>query len=399
MKNKLGSLVLLAALAPSTTHALGTRIADQDPTATSRGNAFAATADNPSAIYYNPAGITQLEGHQFSVGIYAISLNSDFKSPGGSKLDTKDEILGVPQLYYTFTPKNIPLSFGVGIYSPYGLGLEWPDNTPFRTLAKEGRITYATINPVVAWKVCPTFSIAAGPTINYSEATLTRGVAVPGDEFKFKGDDTAVGFNVGLLWQPLEQHSIGINYRSATTLDYSGDATLDSPVLSPTHQGFDGSAKFDFPQNIVVGYSYRPSTNWNIEVNIDWTDWESLDTVYLKSPAGATPLPFNWRSSFFYELGVTRKFDGGWSVSAGYIFSENSVPETTFSPAVPDSNRHIFSLGGGRQYEKWRWYAAYQLAFGPERDISSPAGSYNAAANGSYQFVSHALTFNVGYRF
>ena len=60
MKNKLGSLALLAALTPATTHALGTRIADQDPTATSRGNAFAATADNPSAIYYNPAGITQL---------------------------------------------------------------------------------------------------------------------------------------------------------------------------------------------------------------------------------------------------------------------------------------------------------------------------------------------------
>ena len=215
MKKILSSLVLVAALTPAATHALGTRIADQDPTATARGNAFAATADNPSAIYYNPAGITQLEGQNFSIGVYSIALKSKFSSPTGAEFDTKNEVLFVPQLYYTISPTNIPLSFGVGVYSPYGLGLEWPDNTPFRTLAKEGRITYATLNPVVAWKVTPTFSIAAGPTINYSEATLTRGVAVPGDVFKFKGDDTAIGFNVGLMWKPSEKHSIGINYRTA----------------------------------------------------------------------------------------------------------------------------------------------------------------------------------------
>lgn len=397
MKNKLGSLALLAALTPATTHALGTRIADQDPTATARGNAFAATADNPSAIYYNPAGITQLEGQHFSFGIYAISLNSNFKSPGGSKFDTKDEILGVPQLYYTITPKDIPLSFGVGVYSPYGLGLEWPDNTPFRRLAKEGRITYLTLNPVVAWKIGPTLSIAAGPTINYSEATLTRGLAAPGDVYKFKGDDTAFGFNAGLLWQPLEKHSIGVNYRSATTLDYSGDVSY---TFFPGKAS--GRAEFEFPQNIVIGYSFRPTTNWNIEVNIDWTDWEKLNTVTLNTiPAlgGAVQLPFNWRSSFFYELGVTHNFENGWSVSGGYIFSENSVPSAFFNPAVPDSNRHIFSLGTGRKYERWSWFAAYQLAYGPERTVSFPGAPAGANPSGSYTFLSHALTFNVGYRF
>ncbi|MBC8003743.1 MAG: outer membrane protein transport protein [Opitutaceae bacterium] len=401
MKKILGSLVLLTSLIPGITHALGTRIADQDPTATARGNAFAATADNPSAIYYNPAGITQLAGQQFSIGAYSISLRSEFTSPTGAKFDTEDEILFVPQLYYTISPTNIPLSFGVGVYSPFGLGLEWPDNTPFRTLAKDGRITYLTLNPVVAWKITPNLSIAAGPTINYSEATLTRGAAFPGDNYKFKGDDTAVGFNVGLLWKLHEQHSIGINYRSATTLDYSGDVSYTYAPFNINATGA-GNAQFDFPQNIVVGYSYRPTTNWNFEVNIDWTDWNSLNTVTLNTTpglGGAVPLVFNWESSFFYEFGVTHQFENGWSISGGYIFSENSVPETTFSPAVPDSNRHIFSVGGGRQYEKWSWYAAYQLALGPERDINNPAFYPNAPANGSYQFISHALTFNVGYRF
>src|SRR5213595_31201 len=91
---------------------LGIRIADQDPFATARGNAFAATADNPSAIYYNPAGITQLEGQNASYSLYAIYLNSHYTSPSGSQLDTRDEIQAVPHLYYTYSLANLPLSFG-----------------------------------------------------------------------------------------------------------------------------------------------------------------------------------------------------------------------------------------------------------------------------------------------
>jgi hypothetical protein len=46
---------------------VGFRLPNQDPVAIARGNAFAATADNPSAMYYNPAGITYQ--HSFSVGL------------------------------------------------------------------------------------------------------------------------------------------------------------------------------------------------------------------------------------------------------------------------------------------------------------------------------------------
>src|SRR5438094_1057846 len=130
-------LLLLAILGPAQVFGLGIRIADQDPFATARGNAFAATADNPSAIYYNPAGITQLEGQNASYSLYAIYLNSHYTAPSGNEVDTKDEIQAVPHLYYTYSLKSMPLSFGLGIYTPYGLGLEWPDNSGFRSLATE----------------------------------------------------------------------------------------------------------------------------------------------------------------------------------------------------------------------------------------------------------------------
>ena len=84
-------LLLLPLLGPAQVFGLGIRIADQDPFATARGNAFAATADNPSAIYYNPAGITQLHGQNANFSLYTIYLNSHYTSPAGSEVDTKDE--------------------------------------------------------------------------------------------------------------------------------------------------------------------------------------------------------------------------------------------------------------------------------------------------------------------
>src|SRR5947199_6510072 len=97
-------LLLLAILGPAQVFGLGIRIADQNPEATARGNAFAATADNPSAIYYNPAGITQLEDQNISAGVYSIYLNSHYRPTSGPELDTIDKVQFVPELFYTLSP-------------------------------------------------------------------------------------------------------------------------------------------------------------------------------------------------------------------------------------------------------------------------------------------------------
>src|SRR5215217_8598465 len=110
MTSRLPLLVSAAALIPSFAFGLGIRIADQNPYATARGNAFAATADNPSAIYYNPAGITQLEGTRALLGAYAITLKAevDLDAPGGNNhfTSTNDELQFAPQLYVTWKAKN-----------------------------------------------------------------------------------------------------------------------------------------------------------------------------------------------------------------------------------------------------------------------------------------------------
>ena len=392
--------VLAGAFLPLPAMALGLRIADQDAQATARGNAFAATADNPSAIYYNPAGISQLEGSQASANFYAIGLSSTYKpNPSGPETKTKYKLQGIPDFYFTTALKSAPVTFGFGAFAPYGLGVEWPDSStaPFR--ATKGQMVYYSFTPVVAWKPHATLSIAAGPTINYANTEFQQTLFPLGalQQTRLRGEGTDIGYTAGIQWKPVTQHAFGVSYRSATAINFGG--TLDTPFSSAP-----ATANFKFPQHIIAGWSYRPTPAWNLEVNVDWTDWSRLDKVDVKSGGVvAQTLPFNWKSSFFYEFGVTRYFDKGWHASAGYIYSENSVPDATLNPIIPDSDRHIFSIGGGRTYQHWRWDLAFQLAYGPSRTVSGNtytlASGIPAPANGTFEFLSHAIALSVGYKF
>jgi len=381
---------------------LGIRIPNQDAEAIARGNAFVATADNPSALYYNPAGITQLPGHNIHVGLLNyLGVISEYEAPNGSRAETDYEIVPVPQLHYVYTPTDFPLSFGLGVYAPYGLGLEWPTDTGFRTIALEGRLTYVTANPTVAWQAHRTLSLAVGPTFNYSKVKFRTGIGVPGgdpnDEFEFEGDDIAYGYHAGLLWKPHDQWAFGANYRSATTVDYEGDSQQSPYQPSPV----DTSLELPYPQNVAFGVSYRPTALWNIEVGADWTDWNSVDTLVFESASQSIPLPLNWQSSWFYHFGVSRKFLNGFFASIGYFFSENSTSERNFNPTVPDTDLHVGSFGGGYRGKSWQWAAACQIIKGPWRtvDESQPNALSGESANGRYQLFVPTVSFTLGYKF
>lgn len=404
-----------------TVSATGFRLPDQDAFATARGEAFVATADNPSAIYYNPAGITQLEGQDLRGGIYGIYLAPSYESSTGATYDNKDPWHAAPQIFYTYNNPGVePFSFGLGVYSPYGLGLEWPQDTGFRTLATKASLTYITINPVVAMKMGSKFSFGGGLTINYACADLRQGLAWPTqpyDEFRFSGGGWDLGYNLGMLWKPHEKLSIGVAFHSDTTVDLEGNidahnnVVLPSPPAPMTIPAFTHSssahADFPFPLNAVFGISYRPTKDWNFEFDADYTDWSRLGTVNFQQATGLPPLlpqtipvTLNWEPSWYYEFGATRYLGNGWSVSGGYIFNENSVPDANYTPLVADLDRHFFSIGAGFKGKRFSFDAAYQFGYGPTRTVSGSAYS-NAGQNadGRYEFTSQALLVTCGYHF
>jgi len=141
----------------------------------------------------------------------------------------------------------------LGAYAPFGFSVKWPNDAPFRTSGIEGSLDCFTLNPVVAWQIHPTLSIAAGPTFSYSKVKLLQGITpgiypppAPTDEFEFEGDNWSYGFNAGLLWQPHPQWSFGASYRSPNRAEYHGDATFrfPAPVIESG-----ASSRLDFPSD------------------------------------------------------------------------------------------------------------------------------------------------------
>jgi long-chain fatty acid transport protein len=387
MTKKLLGFCVGLLLLPGTSYGLGMRVFNQDAFATGRGSAFVATADNPSAIYYNPAGISQLEGVDLRAGIYGIYMKDEYKDFTGVRYDTESNVGLLPQVYGTWAIKNTPLTVGLGLYCPYGLSLEWPENVPFQFVGRRGGLQYLTIEPVVSWKICDTLSLAAGPTFNYSEVMLAFQFppAPVNSELKYKGSDFAVGATAGLLWKPHEKHAFGISYRSPTTMSYDGSATYLGSSLP-------AQAEFRFPQNITAGWSFRPTPRWNLEFDVDWTDWGSK-TVSLTLPAGSVVM--DWQSSFVFEWGATYYFDKGFRASGGFIYSQNSVPESSFNPVIPDSDRYVFTVGFGRSGKHLSWDIAYQFGYGPTRTINTVA----SLGGGDYTYYSHDISISVGYKF
>src|SRR5690625_1125976 len=388
------SLTLLSLVLASSAYPLGIRVDDKDALATARGNAFTATADNASAVYYNPAGITQIAGSSISAGVYALDFKADYRNSSGQKFSTDNDPQFVPFIHFTTPIPDSPLTFGFSTHVPFGLKNDWPENTSFSTLTTRSNFRSIRFTPVLAWKVNPALSLAFGPAFNDGRADLRRVDPWMG-QIRLKGSDQALGYVFGAHYRHSEKHVFGVTYRSRTTFNLEGHMSF-GPTRVPAE------ADFSFPDVIVAGYSYRPTPDWNLEFNLDWTQWALLNDVTVKTVTGdEIVMPFHWKSSLIYKFGVTRYLHEKYRISAGCMFSENSVPSKHFSPSVPDSDRHLISTGFGGTHGKFDWDVAYQFGYSPKRRVSGSEAPppYTETADGNYRTKVHAVSASLAYHF
>lgn len=374
-------------------HGAGYYLPNQDAYATARGNAFVATADNPSAIHYNPAGLVQLDRPELSMGVYSIELGKD-ATIGGQDYGAQNRWQFVPHLYYAH-PVNDDLVLGLGLNSPFGLGTEWGDDTPFRTITTDGLLEFITLTVAAGYQINDQLSIGLGLSLNRADLTLDQGITPrpSTDNFRFEGDSLTPSASISALYQPSECHSFGAIFALGTDSTLDGRASTGGTSL--------GEATFDFmtPNRAAIGYSYRPSPGWNIEANIEWLDWDSLNSLTLDSVLGSNPIPFNWESSFIYEVGISYRTETGYTFSAGYDFNSNAQPDAYYNPAVGDGDRHYINAGVGRDLENWSWNIAYQYGFSSHSVTDAFANLAGESANGKYRDQNHAFVVAAGFQF
>jgi long-chain fatty acid transport protein len=336
-------------------------------------NAFAAQADDPSALHYNPAGMTQLQGVQFMVGALASGGSTNFTSQTGvtARGDRNGSAAWPPpgHMYLTANMKSLgvtalgDLSVGIGLTVPFGSLTRWPNEGPFRSVTTFSTLPLLDIKPTLAYKVTENLSLGLGADI-YTFSNLVgeghaerQAIPAAGVKTELNGKDTAAGFNASLLYTALRNDegkplaNIGIVYRSQATLHLSGALLANGTKVS------DASSTLVLPQIITGAIAIWPirtkEREWKLEMDADYVGWKSVRNLDVTLGNGMRiAQPQNWRSTYAVMLGTEYKWLAleslpNWEVAlrGGYTNQQNQIPDLTYDPGIPSSDLHV--VGGG----------------------------------------------------
>jgi len=366
-------IVLCLACLPGIAAAQVPRIQSQGTAASAMSNAFAAQADDPSALHYNPAGMTQLRGLQFMAGALISGGSTDFTSPTGvtAKGDRNGSAAWPPPAH-TYITANLQdlglralgdLSVGIGLTVPFGSLTRWPNDGPFRSATTFSTLPLLDIKPTLAYKVTENVSLGLGADIYTFTGLVGEGhaerqsIPAPGVKTELFGKDTAAGFNASLLYTALRNAegrplaNIGIVYRSQATLHLSGELLANGAKLS------DARATLVLPQIITGAIAIWPvrtkEREWKVEMDVDYVGWKSVRNLDVTLGDGTTiTQPQNWRSTYAVMIGTEYKWLvleslQNWEVAlrGGYTNQQTQMPDLTYDPGIPSSDLHV--VGGG----------------------------------------------------
>src|SRR2546427_4648410 len=278
-----GMLALLVGLTTAA-FAGGVSFTEQGAAASGKANAFAGEANDPSAIFYNPAGITQLPGTQVMIGTSIVKLDSTFRSSTtGENTNLEDQFPIVPHFFIThrFKQWDERFSIGLGVYTPFGIVVDWPDNWQGHFATTDARLRVTIYNPTVAYQALPELSVAAGIRIADAGAGFEQLIPPPGAESKVRVHDLEahpVGWNVGLLYHLKEiSTSVGLQFRSELQAKFNGLADFCGPVVqffAVENTKFHTSIKF--PPQLILGVSIKAIPRWTINADIEWEGWRTV---------------------------------------------------------------------------------------------------------------------------
>ena len=378
--------------------------------ATAMGEAFIVQADDPSAIAFNPAGLVQLEGHQINVHATLCNALGEHIAPSGEKTDMNLWQM-VPSLFATTDLGMDRIAAGIGVSLPNGVFSEWTEDSFARYVATHSDLTVVDISPVLSCRVMDRLMLGGGINLYYSEVQLENMMDMgfwfgfPGSrdmENKLKGDGTATGFNIGAIYRISPRHRVAFTYRHPFSIDY--DATLTLPELGQAEDKSDGNATVDFPAVAVLGYALWPINKLKIELNLDWTRWNEVDDVIIRSKGMLDVIrKQGLHNTMAYKLGLEYKYTEKTDWRCGYIFNENATPDETWRPSLPDSDTHLLTVGVGYHLKHLMIDTALLLVFYEERSIDNNVDDNeilsSSSIDGVYDSFVPCLTMSLTHRF
>lgn len=435
LRSALGAAILATA---TTSYAAGLKINEQGAKAMGMANAFTAQADDPTALYYNPAGIAFLKGTQVSLGSVVIAVpQTSFDGTTGLSGSTvvsekaKKDLFISPNLYMTHTLEHIPLTFGLGVNSIYPLAKSWDNSSAFRNQIQDIAVKPINFQPTVAYLFKDLgLSVAAGVDVTHAIVTLSKSVMVADPatgepaELGLMGLDgtaTDVGYNLGLKWKPMKQLSLGIAYRSELTLHVKGDANflatsqagaaaIGESANFPTYNSQTRvtspvTTDVTLPDSLALGVAWQPTEALTLEFDAERTGWRSLKELEFEFSSSKfnsfnnKPEPKNWHDAWCYKLGAQYAVNQRLDLRAGYAYDKNPIPDSTLGPMLPDADRHNITLGSGLHTDTFSFDVAYMLVLWRDRTVNNQNAATLTGENGTFKSEAHLFGANLTVKF
>jgi long-chain fatty acid transport protein len=402
--------------------ASGFQINEHGSKAMGMGGAFAALANDPSAIYFNPSGITQLYGTQLLFGSTLILPSSTFRGPSPLITESKleSQVFTPIHLYATHQINdNLFLGFGVG--NNYGLGTKWEDDWVGRFMAVETEIRTFFFNLAASYKIIPELSIGFGYVFAYGDVLIGRKLNLSPfnsePSLELEGTGTGSGFTAGIIAHPTKSISLGLSFRSQVTIDFEGEATSSnvSPLFEGRLPNGDITAPLTTPENITFGIAIKPLKNFTLTADYQYVGWDSYKKLevefqdFIDSDTGEKLLSTserNYDNGFIARLGAEYNYNTDLDIYVGFLYDSNPVSDERLDPTLPDADRLGFSAGAGYKLNaNLAVEAGYLFLRFDERKISNSLENYSGIENsitpmnGVYNSVAHLISLSLVYNF
>ena len=369
------------------------------------GGAFVGLADDPTAIFWNPAG---LSGQNTNLMFFV----TDVMPYGSYKLDNDDRNIHIdaktktnhyvsPNIFFNYAMGD--WSFGLGIFVPAGLGVEWngedinflsflPNAPVYDWKSKIGAYNFS---PAVSYSINDKFSIGLALDIYYAMFEMDR-MATNLSQYSEESTGTGFGATIGLKYNINDKISLGLSYRTPVNVSMDGTATYSSR-LSTTEK--DLNRDVTWPTWIGGGFAIHISEKWVVTADAQYTNWaefQNLITDYTESGATtADTALMDWEDAIQYRVGTEYRFSDSFAGRLGYYYDPAPAPNSTLTILFPSSTNNVIT--GGFSYYASKFYVdlGLEYLFGSER-----VAEYSATnMAGTHQMDVFAFSVGVGYVF
>ena len=390
----------------------------QDAAAVGMGGAFTGEADRPSAVYYNPAGITQMDTIEATAGLTWLQPQVKFESAtanNGNTSQMKEDNNFFPDVFVATPIIKNKLYIGLGESSDFGGGVDWEANSFSQ---------YSTVKTAINNQ---DYRLAAAYKINDQshfehDVALYQGPNSNGDAL-FKANDNAWGFDLATMFKLNDQNQFGLDYKSPIQHTYDGTLYLNSLNNNVSYETYFGGTSFStkaiqkltLPQSVTLGYDLKPTKKWTFNFDLEWTDWSQYkqQTTYYPNLTNAgekavlgtgNPQARDWRSVWSESVGAQYALTDAFRVRAGYEHHQTPIPEATVDTEFPDSDSNALTAGIGYDITKNLTIdIAYVADFYTSRNVVNSVdgnlGPNSTPLSGKYSAFINVGTMSLTYKF